>query len=623
MIPLPSFQWRPFQVALVTVGVLTTAAWVLHPPVYFTNDDVTIRLALEGRAFPGQPPTGFVLFITSPLAWGLVAAYRLLPSIPWWDLLVSGTLIWALATFFAVAWSSLGPGWLARATSVGVVLLVAAPLVSGLQYTIAATLAAGASVLIASLELGTTFAARRSVLAMAAALLVLALIMRPMGAVGGIVAVLLCLVPLAIFGGLRLQRVALALAAVAVLIAGVVLADISLYKLDDRWDGYRRYNSIVLRLLEWGDEASTVEADSIRQAVGWSSNDWKMIRWFAVDPNVHGVVHIAKAYETRAASLGWDRVIRSSWFDRAGAEGGLRRVLTESVLALSGIAALLLAFGTRRSVAATVALVAAFCALCIGTEAVFKELPFRVLAPMQLCMAAAAVAVAGTLRGAPRPPRAVLGLGILVAIVTFQIPATLRAAAAERDHSRQVDSEVLSLARLSPSLVVLHSDTFPREHWWRPFRRPPIDLPAIVLSWNNQNPLLQRFLSETGRLPLLRAICADQSILVVADEGRLDFVTTYLQEHFNTSVAWTEVTEASLSFPVWRCSVTQSGDSADLRAPHTAVPSQIADTDSTDSAMRAAQSKIPHSRHALRRPSPMRVVPRGASSDTIPSLRSI
>ena len=63
---------RAFVLALVGVSTLIAAAWLVSPPRYLTNDDVIMRLALEGRFVPGQPPTGFVLYAHSALGWALV-----------------------------------------------------------------------------------------------------------------------------------------------------------------------------------------------------------------------------------------------------------------------------------------------------------------------------------------------------------------------------------------------------------------------------------------------------------------------------------------------------------------------------------------------------------------------
>jgi hypothetical protein len=77
----------------------------------------------------------------------------------------------------------------------------------------------------------------------------------------------------------------------------------------------------------------------------------------------------------------------------------------------------------------------------------------------------------------------------------------------------------------------------------------------VGLGWNNQNPQVQRFLSDTGRQPLLRALCTSPSILFVADEVSLDLVTRYVKEHFDNSVEWTQAYAGT--FSAWRCSAAQ------------------------------------------------------------------
>ena len=89
-------HWRTFHAACAIVAVAVVAYWLHNPPIYFTNDDVTIRLALEGLTAPGQPPTGFTLFTHSALGWVLVGVQRLLPAVPWWDVVVATLLFWAL-----------------------------------------------------------------------------------------------------------------------------------------------------------------------------------------------------------------------------------------------------------------------------------------------------------------------------------------------------------------------------------------------------------------------------------------------------------------------------------------------------------------------------------------------
>jgi len=304
---------RIFAVAFITIITVLATAWVLCPPIYVTNDDVSIRLALEGNAIPGEPATGFSILTHAALGWTIVALNRILPSVPWWDLVVAGTLTSALAVFIALAWDALGPGWLARATSVGALLVAAVPLGSALQFTISATLAGGAAALLALTELGASRPARSSVVVASAVLLVVGLLVRAMAAAAGVAAVCVLLGPLFLTRERRPTRFLVALVAAGVLMVVVQYLDGLLYSFNTDWDAYYRYNWMVARLFEWGGELPARETGLVRASVGWSSNDWMMLQaYFGVDRSVHGFEQLARAYDVRAMLTSWDAVVRDA-----------------------------------------------------------------------------------------------------------------------------------------------------------------------------------------------------------------------------------------------------------------------------------------------------------------------
>jgi hypothetical protein len=549
-----TFRWRTFGVALFIVTVVMTIAWSSwYPPFYLENDDVTIRMALEGRTAPGQPPTGFALMTHAALGWAIVAMQRALPSIPWWDVVLAGTLLWALGVLLALVWDALGAGWLARATAVGAVAVAMAPFVASLQFTISATLAGGAGALLAVGELGTV-RPRRAVLAMAILLFVAGLLVRPMGGSAGAVVAALLSLPLVRARRWPLAQVLGIVGAAGVLFLAAQYADGVLYRTSDEWNAYYRYNWIVGPLLEWGSDLSKTYAPEIRESVDWSANDWLMLTFsWGVDPLVHGFDRVSQAYQVQSTIV--DRVGVLSWMfarvTKAPVES-LRQLLSSSALVVVAGGALVAAYATRRAVAEAMAVLLLFCALCFAIEVTFDRLPPRLLGPLQVIFVAATVVTIGASRRAASPLLGILALGAILAVTTPTLWATAQEAAGRRDQSRELaNEEVVGLQRLSPSLVIMYGSRFPRELWWRPFHRPPAALPAVALGWNNQNPQLQRFLTETGRQPLLRALCTDPSILIVAERYALDLVTEYLREHYNTPVRWAQVYEGS--FPAWRC----------------------------------------------------------------------
>jgi hypothetical protein len=565
--PGMTFRWRTFSSALVIVTAVMTAAWSSwFPQFYLTNDDVTIRMALEGRTVPGGAPTGFALMTNAALGWAIVGAQRVLPSVPGWDLVLAATLLCALAVLIALVWDALGPGWLARTTAVGALVLAMAPLVASVQFTISAALAGGASALLALTEMCAP-RPRKAVLGLAFALFVIGLLIRPMGGPAGAVVAVGLSVPY--LRGRRWWWVQ-ALAVLGTVIVAFVAAqylDVALYGLHPEWDAYFRFNWIVGPLLEWGTDVSASYARDISQSVGWTTNDWLMLvgSW-GVDPVIHGFSRVSRAYEVQTAALGQVGTL-SLMFARLvnNSSASLRALLEASSLTAITGGLLLVAYATRRSAGHVVAVLLLFWSICFLIDVGFARLPWRLLGPLEVLFVAATLMTIGTSRRTPSPLLAILSLGAVFAMTVPVLAAEAREAGSRIGRSHELEREVAQLQRLSPSLVIFYGSRFPREYWWRPLHRPPVELPAVALGWNNLNPQLHRFLNDTGRQPLLRALCADPSIFVVADRDPLDLVTTYMHEHFSTAVTWTQV--YSGSFPAWRCSAVRTQPSAPPSEP--------------------------------------------------------
>ena len=228
----------------------------------------------------------------------------------------------------------------------------------------------------------------------------------------------------------------------------------------------------------------------------------------------------------------------------------LRRLVGESVSVLGIAAAYAIVRGRWRESIPLAGATIGFLLFCLAIEVVFKDLPFRLLAPLQLCFAAVVV-VTGGAGPAPRGWRYGLGLVLLLVLGGRELAAVVTRLEGSGRQAAQVDEEVRLLARLNPSLLVLHADGFPAEIFWRPLVRRTDAPPNIRLDDNNQSPHLQRFLTATGRQPLLRAICADPSILIISEDDRIEPVVPYMREHFAVDVQWTKVFDAS--FRAWRC----------------------------------------------------------------------
>ena len=192
-----------------------------------------------------------------------------------------------------------------------------------------------------------------------------------------------------------------------------------------------------------------------------------------------------------------------------------------------------------------------FVVICLAIQGGFKDLPFRLLAPLVACFVALVVAALAEHRRTSAPWFVAIAAAAIVGVFAQQGWAAVQQASAELDHARSMEEQVQAMPRLNPSLVVLHGDAFPMEHWWRPFHQPPELFAMIRLGGNHGNPRLRYFLERTGHSRLLVSICDDPSIFVVAEAGTSEMVPRYMAEHAGRSVTVEPVFEGS--FTAWRC----------------------------------------------------------------------
>ena len=553
---LDQFRWCTFVWALsITLGILV-AFWIVVPPTYLTNDDVTIRRRLEGLSAPGAAPTGYVLMTQSLLGWAVVAVQRVVP-VHLWDLIVASLLLCSIAALVATTWS-MSRDVSDRLLSLAAMLVPIAPLLAGLQFTISSTLGGIAAMAIAATEL-LARAPRRTVLAAAGVLALVSLLVRPMGAMAGGLLVTALLVPVALSDRERrvtlVCRLAIAAALLAVTTVALTFLNHALYSLSPAWNAYHDDDWILAHVFEWGGDLPSRTVDSLRAQVGWSPNDWELLRRFwGIDAGIHSHMRLETLQRAWTTLLDWR--LGAEWLVQRGAtelsRATLARFFSESAVTLIVCTLMAVAFASRRGVAAACASTAIFFGACAAIEIGFKELPDRLFAPLQVALVIASLL---TYRMLARPTTTVMArlcAALIIALFAHAAVSTAVGAVADSRQSKEIDAQVLELLQQRPSLLLLHADSFPSEYWWRPFHTPPVRLPAIQLGLNNHNPEVQRFVQRAYHGSLLRAVCTDPSIIVVAERGRLDPVTTFMKEYYGTGVTWIPVYDGS--FRAWRCS---------------------------------------------------------------------
>ncbi|MBO5283227.1 MAG: hypothetical protein J6B43_08900 [Lachnospiraceae bacterium] len=145
-------KWQIRGAAVILLLLLMAAAGGVTAPVYYLNDDVTMRSIVSG-AYTGTPD-GHAVYMKYPLTFLLAGLYRLSGGlgirVPWFDLLLAGCILLAGAGILIGCWEAMAEKGLRLQLLWGLtgVLVFAGLLLPQylyLHYTIVAALLAGSA----------------------------------------------------------------------------------------------------------------------------------------------------------------------------------------------------------------------------------------------------------------------------------------------------------------------------------------------------------------------------------------------------------------------------------------------------------------------------------------------
>jgi hypothetical protein len=533
--------------AVLGIAALTAlAGWVPVRPFYLTNDDVAMRLLVEGRFAADMSPTPFVLFMHPALGWGLASLYTAAASVPWYDILMFLTAFVASVALIVVWRGSVG----ALLLSLGLLTpMFATPQFSIVGMTCAA---AGSSLLASACGSPAAEVLSKRRLAAGTALLLWSSLIRWEGTALLIAQTALSMIAV---NGLRLGenpipagRIVRA-AAVAMLVPiGAAVSQVATYQRSAEWHDFPEFNSTRGFLTEYASQnaPSSETLSSLRAATGWSANDLYLLRnWFFVDPTVFSLAKL----RTAAAVLRRDEPRFAGAAIRRAAAYGWRVVGATGIAILFMAAIALSTTRPRRAVGRTVVLLIVFLAAMVFVSAVLKEVPFRVYWP-------ALVLVAGLTFDSPAAGR---GRGAFVALVIAAgLLCVLWSARSRQQQSREAEAQsvagdVTGLRALSPALLVIHGDALRWEFVWRPFVSRAFPFRFIAVGASAQTPPVQSALRRAGANDPVGAVCAN-GVVLIARAPVPDAVATFLKEHTGRVVSF-DVAFSGNTLTGWRCRV--------------------------------------------------------------------
>lgn len=548
--------------ALLIVAGLVGIAWIAFDPFYQTNDDVALRLLLEGRLEPGSGPQNHLMFMSALPGSALSTAYRWFPNVPFYDLLL-------LAGTVAGSWALLQV--LTRAAGFGVYSFFALVLFStefllpfsvAVQFTMVAMLLVGSGILLALdslLPIAARGVSRRG--PVAGAILLLCGFLIRFEAAGLAALTSLLLFPISVTGSFRhlrtgLFKFSLVLCFVIVLAAVAEYFNLFLYAATPGWHDFYQYNAARALLTEWRPAgAENWPSSTMLHAAGWSANDFVMLaNWFYPNQAVFGFDHVMAAVQ--AAYGGSETVTDLLWqrtFD------GFRRPITVYLAPLRehwlefAAVVLFTSFGCRlRQAWRAIYVAAVLLAVIVMIEALLKEAPYRITWP--LFVIAAALGWRGVGTSSWGRWAHVLWLVLVLVVAANSLGALVgqsrdRAVAAT-NLARGLDA--LPLA--SSNFFVVWGSALDYGSYVRPFRRETHteNFHIVGLGVINPTPVLQDFLARQQIRDLGLTLCTDTRYVLIAQPPWLPWLQVYLLEHYGVEAQFLPVGE-NASIPAFRC----------------------------------------------------------------------
>ncbi len=410
---------------LSAVLLVATVTWLRRDLTFMVNDDV-LMAALASGSYTGTP-TAHLVFIGAGPAIVLATMYRVVPSVPWYGLLLIVTQVVAVGTVVACASvrrHALRPG--PALAGVALLLGVWPMMVISLSFTATAVVAAGAGALVLAASVRTRRSGR--LLATAAALFAAGAAVRWDAVVGVAVVLLPTLAWILVALGRRRALVALGVLAATL---GVVAASDAALRSRGDWPEYHALNDVrgqlhgTPRLAAVTEDPEDPRVARMLQANGWTIDEVYMFgSWFFDDPELYSRAQLerlaaaAPSSEARASvAEGW-RLVH---------EGRTPLLVLAAVAASTSMAV------QRRRGAVLIALQAAWAGAVFVAIAVTQRFPDRLAVPLLFVSAAAVVIAPAVLDPPPsagRLPRWVTtpaqAIGATVALALVAWPLSTR-----------------------------------------------------------------------------------------------------------------------------------------------------------------------------------------------------
>jgi len=532
-------------IPVVAAILLPLTSVTLFSPFYQTNDDVTMRLLAEGHFVPAGKPVPFLLFINVVIGKVLTIAYRLMPGVPWYDLVLGASLT-AAAAALVVVWIGSGQRREVLWTVILAVFFLLPAFVS-VQFSIVGLTcsAAGIALLVhAAVEPGP----RRLHAIFGTALFVWGSLIRFEGAVLMAIEGVVLALPL-LFGGPSRRRVLLFPAAALVLTMSFFAVDRIAYNRSGGWSRFHEFDTLRRRGVDYlvPEQITPPVLARLRAETGWSENDFLLFSgWYFTDPAVYSMARARKA-----AGIFGGQVWSAARVNAAARDAGTFLIRMRWTFLLLGL--FVLARGPSFSLIVHFFATTLTIVVLVGVVSVIsKTPPPRIYWPMLILAATMLTIAARRDEPAPRLWQTAIAAVLGLFVAGHSLPALHRTSEARRAAAANARRDVAELRRIDARLFIIHGNAFPYEDYWRPLHPAPPPFAFIGLGMTDQTPPVQDALRETASIDVAWSLCSDPSLILIAWDSIPPMLSRYVLEHRGAAVRFEPVFRGECMIS-WRC----------------------------------------------------------------------
>lgn len=546
---------KPLSSLLASLAIAMgtfAAAWIFFFPTYDTNDDIAIRLLIDGRITPGATPSGFAYFVNLGLGQILASLYRIAPSFSWYDLAEQGTLV--LVIFVGLYCCARCIRYVEDAAFVILLCALFLSVFVTIQFTAVAYLST--TVGLCAIVSATTHASvrERVVLAAAGAVMV---------AIGGLFRLEAAVLSLLFFSLIyatcliarRIEHGELTISRVSVtgVLASVAMLALSwgyhftVYFSVDSWSRFYTWNLLRARLAEYGSDRLSAEGASTEiAAIGWTALDGNMLRqWLLIDPDMFSIDRMSAVASKMPSVLpvGIDEIAEQ-----------LASYPTAYPALVVGLLGTACGVPRLRDLAWMTVSFLGVIAIVVAISVILKPLEQRLVWPIGIAFILACWIFSRAEPGMAAFPRR-LAAAVILLVACAMVLGLVANQSRLRERKHMLAMADIPSFMQGASVAVLVGGVFPFELVERPFGAPLIQraFRALSVSTTLWAPPSAAFLARTALPDLPSWLCAETNVVVI-DPASIEVLQRYYAERRNQRASFVKVYDGA-SIASHRCTL--------------------------------------------------------------------